>query len=93
SKNANGGSGDSGGAAAPGSLQGHQTAQQAAGGGATVSTREISLSGKSKGGAVGSSEPRPGFEQTYQLGKELGHGSFSTVREGTHKGGRNLPRI
>ncbi|CAM9885186.1 unnamed protein product [Ectocarpus sp. 6 AP-2014] len=85
SKNANGGSGDSGGAAAPGSLQGQQTAQQAAGGGAPVSTRDISLGGKSKGGAVGSSEPRPGFEQTYQLGKELGHGSFSTVREGTHK--------
>lgn len=50
-----------------------------------MSTREISLGGKSKGGSVGSSEPRPGFEQTYQLGKELGHGSFSTVREGTHK--------
>lgn len=50
-----------------------------------MSTREISLSGKSKGVVVGSTEPRPGFEQTYQLGKELGHGSFSTVREGTHK--------
>lgn len=25
------------------------------------------------------------FEDVYQLGKELGHGSFSTVREGVHK--------
>lgn len=28
---------------------------------------------------------RPAFEESYQLGKELGHGSFSTVREGTSK--------
>ncbi|CAB1102722.1 unnamed protein product [Ectocarpus sp. CCAP 1310/34] len=84
SKNTNEDSGDSGGAGAPGSLRGQQTAQQAAGGGAPVSIREISLT-KSNVGAVGSSEPRPGFEQMYQLGKELGHGSFSTVREGTHK--------
>lgn len=27
------------------------------------------------------------FEDIYQLGKELGHGSFSTVREGVHKVG------
>ncbi|CAM9277791.1 unnamed protein product [Ascophyllum nodosum] len=27
----------------------------------------------------------PRFEEQYQLGKELGHGSFSTVREGTQK--------
>lgn len=34
---------------------------------------------------AGGGEARPSFEETYQLGKELGHGSFSTVREGVHK--------
>lgn len=50
-----------------------------------MSAREVSLGKMVQGGSVGSSDPRPSFEQTYQLGKELGHGSFSTVREGTHK--------
>lgn len=50
-----------------------------------MSAREVTLGKKVKSGSVGSSDPRPSFEQTYQLGKELGHGSFSTVREGTHK--------
>lgn len=35
---------------------------------------------------AGSGGPnRPTFEESYQLGKELGHGSFSTVREGISK--------
>lgn len=37
------------------------------------------------GGEGVTGERRPPFEETYQLGKELGHGSFSTVREGVHK--------
>lgn len=37
------------------------------------------------GGAGVTGERRAPFEETYQLGKELGHGSFSTVREGVHK--------
>lgn len=40
-------------------------------------------SGVSKHGAGG--QKRATFEDSYQLGKELGHGSFSTVREGTCK--------
>lgn len=47
------------------------------------SAREVP-SANNKAGA-GAGETRPRFEETYQLGKELGHGSFSTVREGTHK--------
>lgn len=52
-----------------------------------MSAREVTLGKKVQSGSVGSSEPRASFEETYQLGKELGHGSFSTVREGTHKVG------
>lgn len=36
-------------------------------------------------GGAGGADRRARFEETYQLGKELGHGSFSTVREGVHK--------
>lgn len=52
-------------------------------GGGTSSAREATL--PSIGNNTGGGEPRQPFEATYQLGKELGHGSFSTVREGTHK--------
>lgn len=50
-----------------------------------MSAREVTLGKNVQSGTLGSSDPRASFEQTYQLGKELGHGSFSTVREGTHK--------
>lgn len=34
---------------------------------------------------VSGGKKRATFEESYQLGKELGHGSFSTVREGTSR--------
>lgn len=78
---------DVSGATASSATQQQPQQPQAVGGGAPVpvTAREVTLNKKVLSGSVGSGEPRPSFEKTYQLGKELGHGSFSTVREGTHK--------
>eukprot|EP00752_Nemacystus_decipiens_P004111 g3761.t1 len=83
SKSANGAGAEASGSASV-SLSAQHPSQQGPGG-APVSAREVALGAKVQSGSAGSSDPRPSFEQTYQLGKELGHGSFSTVREGTHK--------
>lgn len=78
--------GETTGSASVDSLSAQQQPQLGVGG-APVSAREVTLGKTIQSGSVGPNDPRLGFEQTYQLGKELGHGSFSTVREGTHKVG------
>ncbi|CAM9494363.1 unnamed protein product [Pylaiella littoralis] len=86
SKSADGSNANASGVTSASATQQQSQQQQQTGEGEGVSAREVSLSKKAPSGSVGSAEPRPSFEDTYQLGKELGHGSFSTVREGTHKG-------